>query len=391
MNKKILSIFVFSLFIFGSTKVLASLTFSNNAITGTTASSIDVGAGNTLSLQTTNNAPITTGTGLVTLGGSLSTTGGVIIGNTGGADNSADLSVDKNSANSIITATTHGAGVVPLIQMLSTRGTHASKSAVQNGDELGELQWYGFYDTVAGQAATIIAKTTQTWSNGGGGGSKLEFQTQPNGSYGPVAALTLGQDQSATFTGIVKASNIINSAYNLAFGSAALLSGQNDVPPFGAIQNTAIGISALQALHSTSGSGLNNTALGYQAGYSSAGNTAYANVTGFMNTYLGAQTGASSVTQVNNSTMVGFQALASADNQVVLGNAGVTEVQAGMGGTAKVTAKGMQYKTGTRPTCDSSSKGTIWYVAGGAGVADTIEMCGKSAADTYSWVALGTF
>lgn len=46
---------------------------------------------------------------------------------------------------------------------------------------------------------------------------------------------------------------------------------------------------------------------------------------------------------------------------------------------------------GTRPTCDSAHRGTIWYDAGGAGVADTFAVCGKSAADTYSWVAAATF
>lgn len=59
---------------------LAGITFSNTAITGdssfaniTGAASVvfDLGAGNTLSLQTTNNGPITTGAGLVTIGGNF--------------------------------------------------------------------------------------------------------------------------------------------------------------------------------------------------------------------------------------------------------------------------------------------------------------------------------
>ncbi|MFA5932336.1 MAG: hypothetical protein WC793_03095 [Candidatus Paceibacterota bacterium] len=68
MNKKILSILVFSLVILGATKALASLTFSSTAITGTAASTIDVGAGNALSLQTTNNGNIITGSGNVGVG-----------------------------------------------------------------------------------------------------------------------------------------------------------------------------------------------------------------------------------------------------------------------------------------------------------------------------------
>ena len=75
MNKKILGILVLILVFAFSTTALASLTFTTDAITGTTASTIDLGAGNTLYFQNTNNGPITTGTGLVTLGGSLTVAG----------------------------------------------------------------------------------------------------------------------------------------------------------------------------------------------------------------------------------------------------------------------------------------------------------------------------
>ena len=40
---------------------------------------------------------------------------------------------------------------------------------------------------------------------------------------------------------------------------------------------------------------------------------------------------------------------------------------------------------GTRPTCDSGHRGWVWYDAGGAGVADTVEICTKDAADAYAW------
>jgi len=60
---------------------------------------------------------------------------------------------------------------------------------------------------------------------------------------------------------------------------------------------------------------------------------------------------------------------------------------------AEVTAlkfgpTGPQWLTGARPTCDAAARGSVWYVAGGTGVADTFEVCVKSAADTYSWVTL---
>lgn len=45
----------------------------------------------------------------------------------------------------------------------------------------------------------------------------------------------------------------------------------------------------------------------------------------------------------------------------------------------------VQLTTGTRPTCDATYRGTFWYVAGGAGVQDTVTVCAKSSADVYAW------
>lgn len=44
--------------------------------------------------------------------------------------------------------------------------------------------------------------------------------------------------------------------------------------------------------------------------------------------------------------------------------------------------------TGTRPVCGNSNRGMLWVTVGGAAVADKIEICVKSAADTYGWTAL---
>lgn len=43
--------------------------------------------------------------------------------------------------------------------------------------------------------------------------------------------------------------------------------------------------------------------------------------------------------------------------------------------------------TASQPTCDSSIRGKIWVVQGGAGVADSAQICLKNAADAYAWVA----
>lgn len=101
MNKKILSILVLILVVSFSTTAYASLTFTTDAITGDTASAIDLGAGNALSIQTTGNGAITTGTGLVTLGGNLSVAGSstipFITGNTSvsGAISAGGTAIDS--------------------------------------------------------------------------------------------------------------------------------------------------------------------------------------------------------------------------------------------------------------------------------------------------------
>ncbi len=74
MSKKILSIFVLVLTLSFSTQAFASLTLTSNAITGTTASSIDLGAGNDLSLQTSSG---NVGIGTITPANKLSVSGNV--------------------------------------------------------------------------------------------------------------------------------------------------------------------------------------------------------------------------------------------------------------------------------------------------------------------------
>lgn len=45
---------------------------------------------------------------------------------------------------------------------------------------------------------------------------------------------------------------------------------------------------------------------------------------------------------------------------------------------------------GSKPTCNVNARGAIWYAQGGAGVADTHEVCLKNAADAYNWVVVAT-
>lgn len=42
----------------------------------------------------------------------------------------------------------------------------------------------------------------------------------------------------------------------------------------------------------------------------------------------------------------------------------------------------------TRPTCDSTVRGTTWFVQSAAGVKDLFAVCAKDAANIYSWRTL---
>lgn len=46
---------------------------------------------------------------------------------------------------------------------------------------------------------------------------------------------------------------------------------------------------------------------------------------------------------------------------------------------------------GTRPTCDAAHRGALWYEAGAAGAADTLEACGKDQFDAYVWKPIAIF
>jgi len=47
-----------------------------------------------------------------------------------------------------------------------------------------------------------------------------------------------------------------------------------------------------------------------------------------------------------------------------------------------------QWASVAEPTCNSSNRGKLTMVQGGAGVADTFRICRKDAADAYAWTAL---
>ena len=78
--------------------------------------------------------------------------------------------------------------------------------------------------------------------------------------------------------------------------------------------------------------------------------------------------------------------LYSLDINAVAGQAGL-HIRDELGGVYKIGA-GILWASVAEPTCAAGIRGTVNYVAGGAGVADTFKVCQKSAADAYAWVTL---
>ncbi len=53
-----------------------------------------------------------------------------------------------------------------------------------------------------------------------------------------------------------------------------------------------------------------------------------------------------------------------------------------------VTASSLTLTSAAKPACDATNRGKMWYVAGAAGVKDTVEICAKDAADVFAWRVL---
>lgn len=83
-----------------------------------------------------------------------------------------------------------------------------------------------------------------------------------------------------------------------------------------------------------------------------------------------------------------------ADTQLIFNDAGTLAGDAGitynkttdsLSLVGKVTAVGFQLTSQADPTCDIATRGQFWFLEGGAGVKDSVMVCGKDAGDAYAW------
>jgi len=115
--------------------------------------------------------------------------------------------------------------------------------------------------------------------------------------------------------------------------------------------------------------------------------------TDWMNLGFNAADGRRIVGQVGGGTNRSYQGLAGAvsGTDYIWGigsstNSGGTNTRwAGVRLDGLFSIKHLSLETGAKPTCSASERGTFWYVAGGAGVKDTVEVCAKDASNAYAW------
>lgn len=93
-------------------------------------------------------------------------------------------------------------GAIAAFTARRANGTNASKTAIASGDQIGAFNYHGYYVTggpaYSGVQASVQGLATQNWTSTTLG-TKVVISTTPNGSTALTTALTIDQDQSATF------------------------------------------------------------------------------------------------------------------------------------------------------------------------------------------------
>jgi hypothetical protein len=120
----------------------------------------------------------------------------------------------------------------------------------------------------------------------------------------------------------------VNSLYTNSTGSLNIASGYGSLF-YNTTGSNNVALGYFANYYNTTGN--NNTLLGYNAGTTSIpGN---ANTTGSNNTFIGYNSGPGTSTQLTNAIAIGYNALVSASNSLVLGGTGADAVKVGIGVT----------------------------------------------------------
>lgn len=245
-----------------------------------------------------------------------------------------------------------GNGYAALSSIISGNGNTAVGSSALGSNT------YGHQNTANGFSA--LASNTSGGSNTAIGAGALNLNTTGASNTG-CGTMALQYNSSGTgnvATGLNALNKNTIGNFNNAYGNASLFANTTGS------NNTVVGTSALR--ENTTGTG--NTALGYQAGYTTA--PANANTTGTNNTFIGYNSGPGTSSQLTNATAIGYNALVSQSNSLVLGGTGTDAVKVGVGtktptealdvvGNVRINNKDIYLRADT-----DTNHGLGWYGAG---------------------------
>jgi hypothetical protein len=180
---------------FGNSSDAKSVSFTSG-VTTTYASGSTLTASGTINMNNVINQTLTTGNFYAST-----------LENTSGGDVS-------------YTMYTSAGNLGPSIKMGMSRGTVASPTPVTTSDRIGFLVARGGDGTTMQNGPNLTFSATETWS-GTARGSDIKFYTVPNSTTAPILALTLTQDQLATFTGQIGATggfSLTGGGFNISAG-----------------------------------------------------------------------------------------------------------------------------------------------------------------------------
>ena len=208
-----------------------------------------------------------------------------------------------------------------------------------NQTSVGNYGTYIGYNAGANCITTGSVNNTFIGHNAGAG--TLGSATGTNNSF-------IGSNCGQSFTSGGENSGIGRNAFS------SLTSGSN---------NVAIGSAA--GFSNTTGA--DNVFLGRQTGYTAT--PANATTTGSQNTFIGVQAGQGSTTQLTGATAIGYRALVTANNTVILG---ATTNQVGVGVTSVVASAKLEVTSTTQgflpPRMTTTQRNAIATVSGDAGL-----------------------
>src|SRR3989344_1427889 len=349
------------------TPVFAAMTFSSVAISGDTASTVDVGAGNALSLQTNNNGNIITGTGNFGIGtgspGKLLSLG--LAGTTKGV-----ISLAGNTSGKIIIQPAAAAGAYTLTlptddgtasQFLQTDGngvlTWATPSG--SGNALTTNPLSQFAATTSLQLLGVISDET--------GSGALVFATSPT-----LTTPNLGTPSAATLT---NATGLPISTGVSGLGTGVATSPSFTPPSLGAATASGLTLSGItgstQCLHVDTNGVVSGTGSDCGAG---GGATLAANT--FTNTQtINPANNEAALTINRNTTGVGTIATDSGSTTITgTGTSFLSQVRSG----DTITPSGQSVRTVNYVTSDTSLTLTANASATPSGIAYTLGSSGFS-------------